>query len=148
MRSDIHSIVVKVYSDPYSRSSTGSGGAFRLKNQRRMTSAWRLSVLFLLFHFTVFAAEIGITFLGVGFALTALGIMLFFEKNLLKFGNVMLSCRTTLTTISTIMLVQLFFLSGISLFIGPERVVSFIIQPHRLRATIIVLLGMAIVSFS
>jgi hypothetical protein len=112
----------------------GRRKSFEIKNQRRKKNNPIIILHFLpiiyvllskriLFYSDFYcAAEIGIALLGVGFALTALGVMLFFEKNLLKFGNILI-------------------LSGISLFIGPERVVNFFMQPHRMRATIIVLLG-------
>ena len=55
-----------------------------------------------------------------------LGVALFFEKNLLRFGNLM-------------------FLSGVPLIIGPGRTAGFFLQPKKARATSCLGLGVALV---
>lgn len=69
---------------------------FQLRNQRRKDIFFCVFSQYQLLFFEflckicldVFIAEIGIVLLGVGIMFTFLGMMLFFEKNLLKFGNV------------------------------------------------------------
>jgi hypothetical protein len=66
--------------------------------------------------------KLGATLLGIGLILTFMGVMLFFEGNLLRFGNI-------LTII------------GAFLLLGPGQVQSFFMQPSRLQGTIIIALG-------
>lgn len=60
--------------------------------------------------------KVGLTFLVSGLAITFLGISLFFNKTLLRMGNIL-------------------FLAGIPLTIGPSRTVGYFLQPKKARAT-------------
>lgn len=60
--------------------------------------------------------KLGIIFLSSGAAFTALGITLFFNKTLMRLGN-------------------LLFVIGIPLMIGPGRTVGYFLQPKKARAT-------------
>ena len=76
-------------------------------------------------HLSGFAnRQLGFLLLTFGSVLTLLGIALFFEKNLLRFGN-------------------LLFIAGIPMVIGPGRTASYFLQPKKSRAT--GCLGMGIV---
>lgn len=70
--------------------------------------------------------QIGAGLVGVGLILTFLGMMLFFEGNLLRLGNM-----------ATII--------GVPLLVGPNRIKSFFIQPSRMQATIILSIGILLV---
>mmetsp|Transcript_25135 Transcript_25135/g.45501 ORF Transcript_25135/g.45501 Transcript_25135/m.45501 type:complete len:350 (-) Transcript_25135:3227-4276(-) len=60
--------------------------------------------------------KLGIMLLSAGAAFTALGITLFFNKTLMRLGN-------------------LLFVAGIPLMIGPGRTVGYFLQPKKARAT-------------
>ena len=60
--------------------------------------------------------QLGFTLTGVGTLLTLLSIVLFFEKNLMRLGN-------------------LLFLSGIPLIIGPSRTLGYFTQKSKIRAS-------------
>jgi hypothetical protein len=60
--------------------------------------------------------KLGILFLSAGAAFTALGITLFFNKTLMRLGN-------------------LLFVGGIPLMIGPGRTLGYFLQPKKARAT-------------
>ena len=70
--------------------------------------------------------QLGAMMVGVGMLLTFMGIMLFFEGNLLRLGN-----------ISTII--------GVPLLIGPNRVREFFIKESRMQASMITALGILLV---
>lgn len=60
--------------------------------------------------------KLGIIFLSSGAAFTVLGITLFFNKTLMRLGN-------------------LLFVVGVPLMIGPGRTVGYFLQPKKARAT-------------
>jgi len=60
--------------------------------------------------------KLGIIFLSSGAAFTALGITLFFNKTLMRLGNLLFVC-------------------GIPLMIGPGRTLGYFLQPKKARAT-------------
>eukprot|EP01082_Thalassiosira_pseudonana_P004759 g4196.t1 g4196 contig15:541213-542237(-) len=60
--------------------------------------------------------KLGIIFLSSGAAFTALGITLFFNKTLMRLGNLLFVC-------------------GIPLMLGPGRTVGYFLQPKKARAT-------------
>lgn len=60
--------------------------------------------------------KVGFSCLGSGMAITLLGISLFFNKALLRLGNIL-------------------FLIGIPLTIGPARTMAYFFQPKKVRAT-------------
>lgn len=60
--------------------------------------------------------KIGMTLLGAGAVSTLLGISLFFNKTLMRLGN-------------------LLFIAGVPLFIGPGRTTGYFLQPKKARAT-------------
>ncbi|CAM9623860.1 unnamed protein product [Chrysoparadoxa australica] len=64
----------------------------------------------------------GIIGIAASFVVTMMGVSLFFEKNLMRLGNIM-------------------FVGGVSLLIGPSRVVRYFSQASKLRGTIIFMLG-------
>lgn len=66
--------------------------------------------------------QVGSYFLGGGLILMFIGMMLFFESNLLRLGNIMA-------------------IMGATLLIGPDKLGSFFLQKSRLQATIIIGLG-------
>ncbi|KAL7439093.1 hypothetical protein ACHAXH_005362 [Discostella pseudostelligera] len=66
--------------------------------------------------FTSSNRKLGIIFLSSGAAFTVLGITLFFNKALMRLGN-------------------LLFVAGIPLLIGPGRTVGYFLQPQKARAT-------------
>ena len=70
--------------------------------------------------------QLGAMMVGVGMLLTFMGIMLFFEGNLLRLGN-----------ISTII--------GIPLLIGPNRVREFFLKESRMQASMITAIGILLV---
>jgi len=66
--------------------------------------------------FTTGNRKLGTIFLASGAAFTALGITLFFNKTLMRLGNLLFVC-------------------GIPLMIGPGRTVGYFLQPKKARAT-------------
>ncbi|CAM9555873.1 unnamed protein product, partial [Phaeothamnion confervicola] len=64
----------------------------------------------------------GVIGIGAGMAITMMGATLFFEKHLIRLGNLM-------------------FVAGVSLFVGPSRTVRYFTRPNKLRGTIIFLAG-------
>lgn len=70
--------------------------------------------------------KIGLPLLGIGAALTVLGISLFFNKTLMRLGN-------------------LFFVAGVPMTIGPGRTAGYFFQPTKARATGCLALGIFLV---
>ncbi len=70
--------------------------------------------------------KIGLPLLGIGAALTVLGISLFFNKALMRLGN-------------------LFFVAGVPMTIGPGRTAGYFFQPTKARATGCLALGIFLV---
>mmetsp|Transcript_9081 Transcript_9081/g.11536 ORF Transcript_9081/g.11536 Transcript_9081/m.11536 type:complete len:202 (-) Transcript_9081:54-659(-) len=70
--------------------------------------------------------KIGLAFIGSGLLFTFLGITLFFNKNLMRMGN-------------------LLFICGIPLSIGPGRTVGYFLQPKKARATGCLIVGILLV---
>mmetsp|Transcript_29525 Transcript_29525/g.54640 ORF Transcript_29525/g.54640 Transcript_29525/m.54640 type:complete len:245 (-) Transcript_29525:99-833(-) len=70
--------------------------------------------------------KIGLALMTGGIFFTLLGMMLFFEGNLLRIGN-------------------LSFLLGTTMLVGPMRISQFFMQPKRYRATISLTLGILLV---
>jgi hypothetical protein len=70
--------------------------------------------------------KIGLPLLGIGAALTLLGVSLFFNKMLMRLGN-------------------LFFVAGVPLTIGPGRTAGYFFQPKKARATACLSLGILLV---
>ncbi|GMH89561.1 hypothetical protein TL16_g11496, partial [Triparma laevis f. inornata] len=70
--------------------------------------------------------QVGFLLCGAGAVLTLLGVALFFEKNLLRFGNLM-------------------FIAGMPLIIGPGRTAGFFLQPKKARATGCLFVGIFLV---
>lgn len=60
--------------------------------------------------------QIGLPLLGIGAVLTILGVSLFFNKTLMRLGN-------------------LFFVAGVPMTIGPGRTAGYFFQPTKARAT-------------
>jgi Got1/Sft2-like family len=60
--------------------------------------------------------KLGITLLGSGLVVTLLGIMTFFNRFLMRIGNILL-------------------IAGVPIFMGINQAVSYFVQPHKLRAT-------------
>jgi hypothetical protein len=69
---------------------------------------------------------IGLPLLGSGVAITFLGISLFFNKSLLRLGN-------------------LLFIAGIPMTIGPSRTLGYFVQAEKMRATVCLALGIFLV---
>lgn len=70
--------------------------------------------------------KIGLPLLGVGSALTALGVILMFNKTLLRLGN-------------------LFLVAGFPMTIGPGRTAGYFFQPKKARATACLAAGISLV---
>jgi hypothetical protein len=70
--------------------------------------------------------QVGVVLIGLGLMLTVMGMMLFFEGNLLRLGNICI-------------------ISGIPFLIGTVRVKNFFVKPERLQASIITAVGIALV---
>mmetsp|Transcript_33912 Transcript_33912/g.34544 ORF Transcript_33912/g.34544 Transcript_33912/m.34544 type:complete len:212 (+) Transcript_33912:175-810(+) len=70
--------------------------------------------------------QIGAALIGGGFLLTFLGILLFFEGNLLRLGNICM-------------------ILGIPLLVGIDRIRSYFLQSSRMQATIILAIGILLV---
>lgn len=70
--------------------------------------------------------KIGLPLLGIGAALTVLGMSLFFNKALMRLGN-------------------LFFVAGVPMTIGPGRIAGYFFQPKKARATGCLVLGIFLV---
>jgi Got1/Sft2-like family len=68
----------------------------------------------------------GLLFLGGGLAITFLGISLFFNRTLLRLGNLM-------------------FMAGVPMTLGPSRTLGYFVQPEKLRATACLGLGIFLV---
>jgi hypothetical protein len=66
--------------------------------------------------------QLGAALLGIGILLSFLGVMLLFERNLLRLGNI---C----------------FIIGVFLLIGPEFVLSFFMKESRIQASILTAIG-------
>lgn len=67
--------------------------------------------------------QLGAGLVGVGMLLTFMGMMLFFEGNLLRLGNICI-------------------ILGIPLLVGPNRVKKFFLKESRMQASIVTSLGM------
>jgi hypothetical protein len=87
---------------------------FQFEQQRRRPSSPSKSKLPTVF--TSGNRKVGIIFLSSGAAFTALGITLFFNKTLMRLGNLLFVC-------------------GIPLMIGPGRTLGYFLQPKKARAT-------------
>ena len=72
--------------------------------------------------------QVGATLIAVGTMLTVMGMMLFFEANLMRLGNI---C----------------FLAGIPFLMGFKRVQGFFLRSDRMQATIITSIGIFLVLF-
>lgn len=70
--------------------------------------------------------QIGMVLLGVGAIFTLLGISLFFNKVLLRLGN-------------------LLFIAGVPMFIGPSRTMGYFLNPQKVRATTCLAAGIFLV---
>jgi Got1/Sft2-like family len=70
--------------------------------------------------------KIGIGLLGSGVLITMLGVTLFFNRTLMRIGN-------------------LLFIAGISFTIGPSRTIGYFAQPEKIRSTSCLLLGIILV---
>jgi hypothetical protein len=70
--------------------------------------------------------QIGLPLLGIGAALTILGASLFFNKTLMRLGN-------------------LFFVAGVPMTLGPGRTAGYFFQPKKARATACLALGLVLV---
>ena len=70
--------------------------------------------------------KIGLPMLGIGAALTALGVSLFFNKTLMRLGN-------------------LFFVAGVPMTIGAGRTAGYFLQSKKMRATGCLSLGIFLV---
>lgn len=70
--------------------------------------------------------RIGLAFLGAGAVFTMLGVSLFFNKSLMRLGN-------------------LLFIGGVPLTIGPGRTAGYFFQPKKSRATACLALGIFLV---
>jgi hypothetical protein len=70
--------------------------------------------------------QLGAGLVAIGLLLSFLGVMLLFERNLLRLGNISL-------------------IFGIALLIGPSHVLAFFLQESRLQASVITAIGVALV---
>lgn len=70
--------------------------------------------------------RLGATLLALGLLFTTFGMMLFFEGNLLRLGN-------------------MFMISGITFLLGPNKVRGFFMKAERMQATIITSVGVFLV---
>jgi Got1/Sft2-like family len=70
--------------------------------------------------------QIGLPLLGVGAVLTVLGASLFFNKTLMRLGN-------------------LFFVAGVPMTLGPGRTAGYFFQPKKARATACLAAGLFLV---
>mmetsp|Transcript_9271 Transcript_9271/g.23048 ORF Transcript_9271/g.23048 Transcript_9271/m.23048 type:complete len:311 (-) Transcript_9271:114-1046(-) len=70
--------------------------------------------------------KIGLPLLGIGGALTILGASLFFNKTLMRLGN-------------------LFFVVGVPMTLGPGRTMGYFLQPKKARATGCLIAGITLV---
>jgi hypothetical protein len=70
--------------------------------------------------------QVGAALIAVGVLLTFMGMMLFFEGNLLRLGNICI-------------------ISGIPFLVGVQRIRKFFLKPERMQATIITALGIFLV---
>jgi len=93
------------YYDDEGRYHEGSGSSSRRKSKTKLPTA-----------LTSANRKLGIILLSAGAAFTALGITLFFNKTLMRLGN-------------------LLFVAGVPAMIGPGRTVGYFLQPKKARAT-------------
>ena len=70
--------------------------------------------------------QIGVPLLGIGMALTVLGMTLFFNKTLMRLGN-------------------LFFVAGVPMTLGPGRTAGYFLQQKKARATACLVSGIFLV---
>ena len=70
--------------------------------------------------------KVGMILLGAGMVFTMLGVSLFFNKSLMRLGNLM-------------------FISGIPMTLGPGRTVGYFLQPKKARATGCLIAGIFLV---
>jgi Got1/Sft2-like family len=70
--------------------------------------------------------KMGVGCLGSGLLITMLGITLFFNRTLMRIGNIL-------------------FIAGIPLTIGPTRTIGYFAQPEKIRSTSCLLLGILLV---
>ena len=70
--------------------------------------------------------QIGAALIGIGLMLTVMGMMLFFEGNLLRLGNMCI-------------------IGGIPFLVGMGRVKNFFLKPERLQAAVITGMGIFLV---
>lgn len=89
----------------------------------RSSASIPLSILRILKHGD---RQMGLLFLGSGTLLTLFGITLFFNKTLMRLGN-------------------LFFIAGVPLTIGPNATIGYFAKPEKIRATSCLLLGILLV---
>ena len=90
--------------------------------------------------------EIGAFLVAIGLGLTLFGMMMLFERNCLRLGNV--SYVTDLLEEGIIFKFQMCLIFGILLLVGPNRIKSYFLQTSRMQATIIVALGKNTISFT
>ena len=95
------------------------------------------------FHLSYVPAEVGLAMISLGMMLSLLGTMLFFEKNLLRLGNVSFHMYCILFSLSgsNFLFCQVLLLGGSTCLVGPSRVVQFFANPKRFQSTIIFFLG-------
>jgi hypothetical protein len=72
--------------------------------------------------------KVGLTLLASGIMVTMLGISLFFNKTLMRLGN-------------------LLFIAGVPVTLGPSRTMGYFLQPQKTRATVCLVLGILLVFF-
>ena len=89
--------------------------------------------------------EIGVALTTFGGLFMLLGVMLFFDGALLALGNVRLRIAIVWTTYSLV--VQLLFLSGLTLIIGPQKTFYFFARKQKLRGTVCFIGGILLVFF-
>lgn len=70
--------------------------------------------------------RIGLGLLSIGAMITMLGISLFFNKTLMRLGN-------------------LLFIAGVPMMLGPSRTMGYFLKPEKFRATICLALGILLV---
>jgi hypothetical protein len=101
----------RYHDDDYDDRGGGGGG-----NRRRRSSTTGISKPKLPSALTGSNRKLGILFLSSGAIFTILGITLFFNKTLMRLGN-------------------LLFVAGVPLMIGTGRTVGYFLQPQKARAT-------------
>ena len=105
----------------------GGGGGYR-DMQEDMAPSYRRRQKQSAGLFSLFQNQkrLGATLLGLGLLFTVFGMMLFFEGNLLRLGN-------------------MFMISGITFLLGPNKVRGFFMKSERMQATIITAVGVFLV---